>query len=56
MTARILDVHHWRAAQARRADRQRSAMRALHVAKPQPKPRSLDEIMGPAFDSSDGAA
>ena len=56
MTARILEVHHWRAAQARRADRQRAAMRALYSAKPPPKRRSLDDIMGPAFDPSDGAA
>jgi catechol-2,3-dioxygenase len=56
MTARILGVNHWRAAQARRAQRQRADMRALHIASPRSKRLTLDEIIGPAFDPSDGVA
>lgn len=56
MTARILDVHHWRAAQQRRASREREILRSLYAGRVEPKRRSLDEILGPAPDPWGGAA
>ena len=56
MSARILEIHHWRAAQRRRADREAAIVRSLYAGKPQPKRPSLDEIMGSAFDPWGGAA
>ncbi len=56
MSARVLDIRHWRAAQRRRAEREAAIVRKLYAGKPEPKRRSLDEIMGPAFDPWGGAA
>lgn len=56
MTARILDVHHWRAAQKRRASRETEILRSLYAGKIQPKRRSLDDILGPVPDPWGGAA
>ncbi|MEV5020730.1 hypothetical protein MRBLMA1_000529 [Sphingobium sp. LMA1-1-1.1] len=56
MSARILDIRHWRAAQQRRADRERAAMRQIYAGPPAPRRLSLDDILGPAFDPTGGAA
>jgi hypothetical protein len=56
MSALILDRSHWRAAQERRACRKRAMERALHAGMPLRQRRSLDEILGPAFDPTGGAA
>jgi hypothetical protein len=56
MTARILDYRHWQAARERRAMRQRAKMRARYTASPAPIRLSLDDIVGPAFDPTGGAA
>lgn len=56
MTARILGHECWRAAQARRARRNRAAMGMPLRPKQQPKRRSLDEVEPPSFDPSGGAA
>lgn len=56
MTARILEVQHWRAAQARRATRRQADIRAAHSVKPKPSPLLLNDVTGPAFDPSGGAA
>lgn len=56
MTARILDQSHWRAACARRASRERAAMRAVYAGPVQPKRLSLDDILGSAFDPTTGGA
>tara|TARA_R110000868_G_scaffold305573_8_gene566645 strand:- start:8170 stop:8343 length:174 start_codon:yes stop_codon:yes gene_type:complete len=56
MTARILDQSHWRAACARRANRERAAMRAVYAGPVQPKRLSLDDILGSAFDPTTGGA
>jgi hypothetical protein len=56
MSARIFDIHDWRAAQKRRADREAAIIRSLYSGRPQPKGLSLDDILGPAFDPTGGAA
>ncbi|WP_165363599.1 hypothetical protein [Sphingobium cupriresistens] len=56
MTARILDYRHWRAAQERRACRERAIIRSLYAGPIQPKRLTLDQILGPTFDPSGGAA
>lgn len=56
MTAKILDYRHWQAARERRATRQRAKMRARHTASSKPIRLSLDDIIGPAFDPTGGAA
>ncbi|GAY19722.1 hypothetical protein [Sphingobium fuliginis] len=56
MSAKIFGRDCWRAAQGRRAEREAAIIRQLY-ARPAPrKHRSLDEIMGPAFDPTGGAA
>lgn len=56
MSAKIFDRECWRAAQARRAKREAAILRQLYAG-PTPRKRlSLDEIMGPAFDPTGGAA
>lgn len=56
MTARILDQSHWRAARARRAARERAILRELYAGPVQFRRPSLDDILGPAFDPTGGAA
>lgn len=55
-TGRILDVHHWRAAQRRRASRETEILRSLYAGKVERKQRSLDDILGPVPDPWGGAA
>lgn len=56
MTALFLDREHWRAAQERRACRKRATERASHACVPPRQRRRLDDILGPAFDPTGGAA
>lgn len=56
MTALVLDRSHWRAAQERRACRKRAVERASHSGMPPRQRPSLDDIVGPAFDPTGGAA
>lgn len=55
-TAIILDVRHWRAAQQRRENRRRTAVEGARRPTRRPGRLTLDEILGPAFDPSGGAA
>ncbi|HWV12584.1 MAG TPA: hypothetical protein VN110_04750 [Sphingobium sp.] len=56
MSAKIFSRECWRAAQDRRTKREVAVMRQLYAG-PAPRKRlSLDEIMGPAFDPTGGAA
>jgi len=56
MTAKILDYRHWQAARERRAMCQRAKVRAHPTVSPRPIRLTLDEITGPAFDPTGGAA
>lgn len=56
MTARILDYRHWRAARERRATRERAMLRELYAGPVQFTRPSLDDILGPVFDPTGGAA
>lgn len=56
MSALVLDIDHWRAAQQRRADRERAIVRRLYSGPPPRKQLSLDEVLGPVFDPKGGAA
>ena len=56
MTGRVLDIRHWRAALERRSARKASHVRAFYAGRPATPGRSLDDILGPAFDPTGGAA
>lgn len=56
MSAKIFDQHHWRAAQFRRAERESLVARTLYAGRKQAARMSLDDILGPAFDPTGGAA
>lgn len=51
MSAVILDRHHWHAAQRRRHIREQASKKQV-----KPLRLTLDDILGPAFDPSGGAA
>ena len=56
MSAKIFDRECWQAAKQRRAKRDQAILRQIYAG-PAPRKRlSLDEIMGPAFDPTGGAA
>lgn len=55
-TAIILDVGHWRAAQQRRENLRRASAQGARSPTRRPGRLTLDEILGPAFDPSGGAA